>query len=101
MSCTLTTEGSLIVLALVRQLRALNQEVDVVELMRRVQNDVIKQCNNDVRQTSQVSIFPHSPSLFSARSVNLFIILVRCLESCNFQDGCGACSQFKCQKSRK
>jgi hypothetical protein len=74
MSCTLTTKGSIIVLALDNQLRALNEEVDIVELMRRVQNDVIKQCNNDVRQTPQVSIFPHNPTLFCARSVNLIMI---------------------------
>jgi len=67
MSCTLATEGSIIVLALVRQLRVLNKEVDVLELMRRVQNDVIKQCDNDVRQTPQVSIFPHKTTLFCAR----------------------------------
>jgi hypothetical protein len=67
MSCTFTAEGSLIVLALVRQLRALKEEIDVLELMRRVQNDVIKQCDNDVRQTPQVSIFPHKTTLFCAR----------------------------------
>jgi hypothetical protein len=61
-------------LALGRQLRALRQEVDVFELMRRVQNDVLKNYITDVRQTPQVSIFPHRPALFCARQVNLFMI---------------------------
>jgi hypothetical protein len=74
MSCTSATNGSFVVEALVRQLRALNKEVDVVELMRRVQNDVLKKDNDNFKQTPQVSIFPHRPTLFCARLVNLFLI---------------------------
>jgi len=62
-------------LALVRQLRALNKEVDVVELMRRVQNDVIKKYNTDVRQTPQVSIFPHRPTFFCPKQVILSTVV--------------------------
>ena len=69
MSCTSTTNGSFIVEALVRQLRALNKEVGVVELTRRVQNDVLKNHNDNFRQTPQVSIFEHRPTLFCARQV--------------------------------
>jgi len=72
MSCTSATNGSFIVEAMVRQLRALKKEVDVYELMRRVQNEVLKKHNDDFRQTPQVSVFPHKPTLFCARQVNIF-----------------------------
>jgi hypothetical protein len=74
MSCTSATNGSFIVEAMVRQLRALKKEVDVLELTRRVQNEVLKKHNDDFRQTPQVSVFPHNPTLFCARSVNLIMI---------------------------
>jgi len=69
MSCTYTTEGSFILLALIRKLRALEQDVDVVELMRRVQEDMHNTYNGDSRQTPQVSVFPHRPTFFCARQV--------------------------------
>jgi hypothetical protein len=73
-SFTYKTEGSLIVLALARQLRALKKEVDALELMRRVQNDVVKNyISADVRQTPQVSFFQHRPVYFRARQVKLFV----------------------------
>ena len=69
MSCTSATNGSFLVEAMVRQLRVLKKEVDVVELTRRVQNDVLKTHNDNFRQTPQVSIFEHRPTLFCARQV--------------------------------
>jgi hypothetical protein len=73
MACTYTSEGSFIVLALARQLRALERDVDVFELMRRVQNDVLKNYITNFRQTPQDSIFQHRPAFFCARQV-IFLI---------------------------
>jgi hypothetical protein len=81
MSCTYTTEGSFIVLAMIRQLRSLKEEIDILELFRRVQNDVLKNYITENRQTPQVSIFPFRPTLFCARQeffmIGVLILLLK------------------------
>jgi hypothetical protein len=66
-SHTSKTNGSFLVLALDRQLRTLEKDVEVFELMRRVQNDVLSHYKADNRETPQISIFPHRNTHFCAK----------------------------------
>jgi hypothetical protein len=66
-SHAIKAQGSYLVLALDRQLRGLEKDVDVFELMRRVQNDVLSHYTGGERDTPQISIFPHRKTHFCAK----------------------------------